>query len=94
MVKRDFHGQGIGRELFNYRLSRITKEYRDLPLQIDTSQHTKRFDEKCGFVTYKIEKDGYDLGLDKVYMRLSLNQLTTRQSKQTLLYMTGVYICT
>ena len=72
MVKRDLHGQGIGRKLFNYRLSRITKEYHGLSMQIDTSQHTKKFYEKCGFVAYKIEKDGYDLGLDKVYMRYSV----------------------
>jgi predicted GNAT family N-acyltransferase len=68
MVKRAYHGQGYGKELTLYRLNEIQSKYPGTPIQIGTSQHTKGFYEKQGFVTQEIEKDGYEPGLDKYIM--------------------------
>lgn len=71
MVKRELHGQGFGSELVEYRLNRISREYSELPVKIDTSQHTQAFYEKQGFAIHKTIKDGYKEGLDKVCMKYS-----------------------
>lgn len=68
MVKRAYHGQGYGKELTLYRLHEIQANYPGTRIKIDTSQHTKGFYEKQGFVTQGIEKDGYKPGLDKYIM--------------------------
>lgn len=68
MVKREYHGQGYGKELTLYRLNEIGTNYPGITVKIDTSQHTMGFYEKQGFVTQEIEKDGYEPGLDKYIM--------------------------
>ncbi len=72
MVRRDLHGKGYGKALTLYRLDVIKAEYANSSVMIDTSQHTKGFYEKQGFVVQSIEKDGYDQGLDKYMMLLTL----------------------
>lgn len=70
MVRRDFHGKGVGRLLTSERL----RKARELPevhrVVIDTSQHTKGFYEKLGFTTVNITADGYEPGLDRYDMIL------------------------
>jgi len=68
MVKRAFHGHGYGKALTRFRLNEIRNDYRGLPIVIDTSQHTKGFYEKRGFMTREIKKDSYEPGLDMYIM--------------------------
>lgn len=72
MVRRDLHGCGYGKALTMYRLNDIKDGYFDTAVFIDTSQHTKGFYEKQGFQVQSVEKDGFDQGLDKYNMVLSL----------------------
>ncbi len=69
MVRRESHGQGLGRALVRYRLERIAEEYPDQAVYIDTSQHTRPFYEKMGFAAESVETDGYGPGLHKVFMK-------------------------
>ena len=71
MVHRDLHGQGYGKALTIYRLDAIRAEHENVSVMIDTSQHTKGFYEKQGFLVQSIEKDGFDQGLDKYFMILN-----------------------
>ncbi len=70
MVQRALQGQGYGKALTVYRLEAIRANHENVSVMIDTSQHTKGFYEKQGFVVQSVEKDGYDQGLDKYYMIL------------------------
>lgn len=72
MVSRDLQGLGYGKALTLYRLEAIRAEYHNISVIIDTSQHTKGFYEKQGFVVQSIEKDGFDQGLDKYNMILEI----------------------
>ena len=73
LVRRNRHGEGIGTLLLSYRLNRISTDYSGLPLKIDTSQNTQGFYQKFGFYPTKVVNDGYDKGLDKVYMEYREN---------------------
>jgi predicted GNAT family N-acyltransferase len=68
MVRRDLHGQGYGQALTSYRLSVIKTKYPHSTIKIDTSQYSKGFYEKQGFVPQAFEKYGYAPGLDKYVM--------------------------
>ncbi|MFA0813237.1 GNAT family N-acetyltransferase [Microbulbifer epialgicus] len=50
MVRRINHGQSIGTLLLEFRLESILEKYGDCKVSIDTSQHTKGFYEKYGFI--------------------------------------------
>lgn len=69
MVRRELHSQGIGRTLVQFRLARIAEDYPDQAVYIDTSQHTRPFYERMGFVAESVETDGYGPGLHKVLMK-------------------------
>ncbi|MES0867999.1 GNAT family N-acetyltransferase [Pseudovibrio sp. SCP19] len=69
MVRRDLHGQGIGKALVQYRLERIAEDCPDQAVHIDTSQHTRPFYEKMGFIAERVEENGYGPGLHKVLMK-------------------------
>lgn len=49
MVHRDFHTQGIGSKLTNYRLVQILDDKVIQIVKIDTSQHTEGFYAKRGY---------------------------------------------
>jgi len=72
MVQRDLQGHGYGKALTLYRLDAIKAENDNISVKIATSQHTKGFYEKQGFVVQSIEKNGFDQGLDKYHMVLTL----------------------
>lgn len=72
LVKRNLHGYGYGKALTTYRLNAIKGKYPGAAILIDTSQHTKGFYEKQGFVVQSIEKDGFEQGLDKYMMMLTI----------------------
>lgn len=71
MVRRDYHGKGIGRFLTSERLKETRQITNVHQVLIDTSQHTKGFYEKLGFRTVSITADGYESGLDRYDMVLS-----------------------
>ncbi|WP_123711045.1 GNAT family N-acetyltransferase [Sinobacterium caligoides] len=72
MVDNDCHGQSIGTFLLKYRLANIGRNFQQVDVLIDTSQHTVDFYKKHNFTVIKIEKDGYGHGLDKVHMLYKL----------------------
>ncbi|MCQ9641500.1 GNAT family N-acetyltransferase [Chryseobacterium sp. WG14] len=46
MVHADYHGQGIGKLLTQFRLDLLKNMYPDKSLRIETSQHTAEFYKK------------------------------------------------
>ena len=72
MVRGDLRGSGFGRRLTEARLERIRREGSVRAVTLCTSQHTRGFYERLGFVTLKVEPDGFYPGLDRYDMRLEL----------------------
>lgn len=72
MVRGDLHGSGFGRRLVRARLERIRHEGSIRTVTLCTSQHTRGFYERLGFVTSKFEPDGFFPGLDRYDMSLDL----------------------
>ncbi len=72
MVHADFHGQGIGKKLTQYRIEAFKKSKRTEKIILNTSQHTYRFYEKMGFELQKITPDGFGKGLDNYLMTLKI----------------------
>ncbi len=70
MVHADCHRQGVGAILLKYRLERIRQTTHAWCVLIDTSQHTAPFFARFGFEAYRTIPDGYQPGLDKIFMRL------------------------
>jgi ribosomal-protein-alanine N-acetyltransferase len=68
LVLRSHHKQGLGKQLFQYRLDQIEKNYPGYSVILDTSQHTFSFFEKLGFSVVKITPDAYGPGLDRYDM--------------------------
>ncbi|WP_298441536.1 GNAT family N-acetyltransferase [uncultured Ferrimonas sp.] len=71
LVHRDFHGQGIGTLLTDYRLSCLKANSSVQVVKIETSQHTEGFYNKRGFVATKSVANGFGAGIDCVSMALS-----------------------
>lgn len=69
MVHRDHHRRGIGTLLMNHRLSEIAKEGFE-ETEIVTSQHTKSFFARAGFVEFEAKADLFAPGLHGHCMRL------------------------
>ncbi|NQZ11742.1 MAG: GNAT family N-acetyltransferase [Algicola sp.] len=72
MVHRDFHGQGLGTHLTDFRLSQLKADNTIDLVTIETSQHTEGFYIKRGFITTKVVKNGFGQGIDCVYMQCSV----------------------
>lgn len=72
MVRRELHGQGLGRALTTLRLERIVQEPEVREVAMHTSQHTEAFYKVLGFRTIEIRADGYGPGLDRCEMRLTI----------------------
>lgn len=70
MVRKDFLGKGLGKELTKFRIDLSRKKYPGLPLTIGTSQHTQGFYEKFGFRLTDHTPDGFGRGIDSCKMRL------------------------
>ncbi len=72
MVHPSRHGQGIGQQLLNARLTLA----RGIPglthLTLATSQTTSGFYRRAGFTVTRITKDGFAPGLDRWDMSLTL----------------------
>ena len=70
MIRSDHHGTGKGRELTEFRLAMAKEQFGDLPVVIDTSQHTQGFYGKFGFQITERRPNGFGPGLDICKMRL------------------------
>jgi len=70
MIHHDFHKQGLGQQLFQFRLDEIKKAHPNYDVSLNTSQYTFRFFEQFGFKVTKIASDGFANGLDKYGMLL------------------------
>ena len=68
MVDRNYHKNGFGRRLTEYRVQKITTEYPESDILLNTTQNTFKFYEKFGFKITKITKGYYALGLDRYDM--------------------------
>ncbi|MND93430.1 acetyltransferase [compost metagenome] len=72
MVASKYHGKGVGRFLAEARLD-LAKTIPEVEaVTLNTSQHTRRFYEKFGFVSTSVTPDGYAPGLDRWDMILKL----------------------
>ena len=71
MVHHAHHRRGIGGHLTRLRLDAAREDPRVDSLILNTSQHTRGFYEKLGFVVEKHVIDGFAPGLDRCDMRLS-----------------------
>lgn len=69
MVRRDMHGQGLGRMLAEFRLRRMSELYRNMEQRLATSQLTFRFYEKLGFEIIKVTENGFAPGIDRYDMK-------------------------
>ena len=70
MVARRLHGTGLGRLLLDARLAGIRADPGADAVALNTSQHTRGFYERRGFVTWRVVPDGFAPGLDRCDMRL------------------------
>lgn len=63
MVHQDYHKQGIGSLLTQFRLEAIAQEFPNWPCCINTSQYTQAFYAQHGFVTKSVILNGFGEGL-------------------------------
>lgn len=70
MVDRALHRAGLGRALTEARLRAARATPGVTQVCLDTSQHTRGFYERFGFVVEAVVADGYGAGLDRYDMRL------------------------
>ncbi|MCW3071250.1 MAG: family N-acetyltransferase [Bacteroidetes bacterium] len=68
MIHADFHTQGYGTALYNYRKEAIKKEWPGYTIVLGTSQHTYPFYEKMGMRVTTMIKSGYGTDLDRYDM--------------------------
>ena len=71
LVHRNHHKQGLGKQLFEFRISQIKTMFPEAEILLDTTQHSYSFFEKLGFKIEKITNDFYAKGLDRYDMKLS-----------------------
>lgn len=73
MVRGDLHGRGLGRRLLVERLDLIAAEIALEAVDIETTQHSRGFFARHGFVEIARTPDGFAPGMDRVDMRLRLD---------------------
>ena len=72
MVRRDWHGRGVGRQLLEARLAGVRAMPGVHALEISTSQRTEAFYARAGFSVVERAADGHAPGIDRVEMRWQL----------------------
>ena len=70
MIHADFHKQGYGTALFEYRKKILLRDWSYHVLTLGTSQHTFGFYEKMGLTVIDIVKSGYGPHLDRYDMKI------------------------
>ncbi len=68
MVHQADHKKGLGTLLTTFRLKAIVQAFPDWPCCINTSQYTKAFYERHGFVTKSVIVNGFGEGFDDYCM--------------------------
>lgn len=68
MVHNEHHGKGIGTEMTKLRILEIQNTYPSYAIRLKTTQHTFKFYEKMGFKVTRIDKDGFEAGMDRYWM--------------------------
>jgi predicted GNAT family N-acyltransferase len=81
MVRADLHKHGLGKFLLAERLKRIYKDSGESLVKIETSQHSRGFFERFGFVVTNTIENYFAPGIDRVDMELRL----TAESNRSLL---------
>jgi N-acetylglutamate synthase-like GNAT family acetyltransferase len=71
MVRQDLHGQGLGTRLLEERLDWLRGRGAE-ELHLDTTQHSRGFFARFGFVERGFVANGYGQGLDRFDMVLAL----------------------
>lgn len=66
MIHHNFHRQGLGLLLLKYRLEEIVRLFPDVPVCLDTTQHSAGFFEKAGFTQTGQTPDYYAPGLHRI----------------------------
>lgn len=72
MVDRARHGGGLGRQLTLFRLDLARATPGIDRVVMETSQHTRGFYDRLGFVVTKVTPDGFGAGIDRCDMVLTL----------------------
>lgn len=70
MIRNDFLGKGLGKQLTEFRINLSRENFGNLPIVVSTSQHTQGFYEKFGFKLIERIPDGFAPGIDDCKMRL------------------------
>ncbi|MNK25831.1 hypothetical protein D3C87_441590 [compost metagenome] len=70
LVHRDFHKQGYGEELLQFRIKEIKTRFPAKQVILDTTQFSYTFFEKYGFKTVKFTENGYEEGMHRYDMVL------------------------
>lgn len=73
MINRERHRTGLGRQLMQARIARITVDRSATGILSNTSQHSAGFFSHLGFETRKIVPDGHAPGIDLHEMILRLD---------------------
>ena len=75
MIHPEYQGQGVGKELIQYRIGLIKASSKNIELiVVRTTQLTYKFYQKMGFVLDKIEKDFWAKDFDLYQMMLNINK--------------------
>jgi len=72
IIHPDFQGQGIGKELTQYRIDRIKEHSQVNKIVVRTSQLVFKFYEKNGFKLERIEKDFWAKDFDLYFMTMEI----------------------
>ncbi len=75
MVRHDLLQRGVGRFLLRERLRRLAVDPSCRTVRIETSQHTRDFFARAGFIIRAIEPDGFAAGIDRLDMTLDVTTL-------------------
>ena len=76
MIRADLHRVGLGRKLLTERLAAIAAEPCHRRVTIETTQHSRGFFARHGFVRTEHVVDGFAPGHDLVKMAMELENLT------------------
>lgn len=74
MIDPDYHGQGLGSYLLNFRIERVVSIHRPERFLVRTAQFTNKFYEKFGFKLIHTEKDYWAKGIDLYEMEYDLQK--------------------
>jgi len=72
MIHSQLIGTGLGKMLTQFRIEKSRELFGRRPPVISTSQHTRGFYEKFGFIVTRHESNGFGPGIDICEMRLDL----------------------